>query len=1021
MAPAKVDKGLAGPSGLDDLMPNDEDLLYEEELLRNPYDLKMWWRYISARSDAPAKRRYLLYERALRALPGSFKLWNAYLRERRVAVRGARPDSQAMVSLNNTYERALVSMHKMPRVWIEYLEFIVDQKLVTVTRRTFDRALKSLPITQHDRIWELYLKFIRQQGMPTDTAVRVYRRYLKLEPAHAEEYIAYLKVKERWGDSARKLSDLLDDDTFRSLEGKSKHTLWLELCDVITKHPREVEGMKVDAIIRGGIRKFTDEVGRLWTSLADYYIRRSMFEKARDIYEEGITSVLTVHDFSLIFDAYTQCFNARGYTIGIIIISTIIIYEEGITSVPTVHDFSLIFDAYTQVFFVVFPTGYFQCFNARGYTIGIIIISTIIIYKEGITSVLTVHDFSLIFDAYTQFEESLIAAKMEQMADDEDEPEDEGGDGEGFLLRDDGRDLDLRLARLEFTIARRPELLNSVMLRQNPHNVSEWHKRVKLFEGNPTRQILTFTEAVKTVDCEKALGKPHSLWCAFAKFYERHGDVPNARIVFEKATQATFKYVDDLAQVWAEWAEMELRSQNFRRALDLMRRATAVPLRPRRLTPEEERALPVPERLYRSLKLWGLYVDLEESLGTVESTRGVYDKILELRIATPQIVLNYAAYLQEHKFWEDSFRVYERGVALFKYPHARDIWQSYLSHFVERYGGAKLERARDLFEQALQSAPPENSKPIYLQFALLEEQFGLAKHAMAVYARAVRLVPKGERMQLYELYLAKASEFFGIGKMREIYEQAIEEQAPHELSDADARTMGLRYAQLERKLGEIDRARAIFIHVSSLCDPRTDKAFWGEWKTFEVASGNEDTFREMLRIQRSVAASYANSGLASTIAAARAAAQAHAQGEDDAGLAGAKRGRSELDAMAEAEASALAEADATAKPATLKGFVSAGVTGGTSAEDANKLAAEKFAAAMANPEEIYVDAEDDEEDNGGAVAEEGADVATKSVPAAVFGSLGAAAAGGGGGEEGAEGGEEEPMGAMERLKKRRVK
>ncbi len=96
------------------------------------------------------------------------------------------------------------------------------------------------------------------------------------------------------------------------------------------------------------------------------------------------------------------------------------------------------------------------------------------------------------------------------------------------------------------------------MLRQNPHNVAEWHKRVKLFEGNPTKQILTYTEvcghvslmmrriginatfppqAVRTVDIEKAIGKPHSLWCAFAKFYERHGDVVNARVVFEKAIQ----------------------------------------------------------------------------------------------------------------------------------------------------------------------------------------------------------------------------------------------------------------------------------------------------------------------------------------------------------------------------------------------------------------------------------------------------------------------------------------------------
>lgn len=30
-----------------------------------------------------------------------------------------------------------------------------------------------------------------------------------------------------------------------------------------------------------------------------------MFEKARDVYEEGLTTVITVRDFSLIFDALT--------------------------------------------------------------------------------------------------------------------------------------------------------------------------------------------------------------------------------------------------------------------------------------------------------------------------------------------------------------------------------------------------------------------------------------------------------------------------------------------------------------------------------------------------------------------------------------------------------------------------------------------------------------------------------------------------------------------------------------------
>ena len=48
-------------------------------------------------------------------------------------------------------------MHKMPRIWTDYLELLSQQKWVTRVRRSMDRALAALPITQHDRIWALYL------------------------------------------------------------------------------------------------------------------------------------------------------------------------------------------------------------------------------------------------------------------------------------------------------------------------------------------------------------------------------------------------------------------------------------------------------------------------------------------------------------------------------------------------------------------------------------------------------------------------------------------------------------------------------------------------------------------------------------------------------------------------------------------------------------------------------------------------------------------------------------------------
>lgn len=57
---------------------------------------------------------------------------------------------------------------------------------------------------------------------------------------------------------------------------------------------------------RQGIKKYSDQVGKLWCALAEFYIRAALFEKARDIYEEAIQTVVTVRDFTQVFDAYAQ-------------------------------------------------------------------------------------------------------------------------------------------------------------------------------------------------------------------------------------------------------------------------------------------------------------------------------------------------------------------------------------------------------------------------------------------------------------------------------------------------------------------------------------------------------------------------------------------------------------------------------------------------------------------------------------------------------------------------------------------
>ncbi|KAF4713740.1 Pre-mRNA-splicing factor SYF1 [Perkinsus olseni] len=72
---------------------------------------------------------------------------------------------------------------------------------------------------------------------------------------------------------------LVNDPDFVSMEGKSNHQFWLELCDMVTTHGPSIKSVDVDAVVRSAIGKFSDQTGRLWNSLADYYVQLGNFGK----------------------------------------------------------------------------------------------------------------------------------------------------------------------------------------------------------------------------------------------------------------------------------------------------------------------------------------------------------------------------------------------------------------------------------------------------------------------------------------------------------------------------------------------------------------------------------------------------------------------------------------------------------------------------------------------------------------------------------------------------------------------
>jgi pre-mRNA-splicing factor SYF1 len=210
-------------------------------------------------------------------------------------------------------------------------------------------------------------------------------------------------------------------------------------------------------------------------------------------------------------------------------------------------------------------------------------------FEKGLASVVTIRDFTQIFDAYAEFSETVISTLMTAISDPDSEEDDEG-------LAEMETDLDKRMKDFEDLMDRRPFLMNEVLLRRNPNEVVEWEKRIALWgdddekvsivdKKDPKFYILndvaflmqvveTYTKAIETINPRKAVGPLYPIYVNFAKFYEEGGsvdaetgeprnepDLEQARQIFEKGTRVPYKTVDELAEIWCEFAELELRAE----------------------------------------------------------------------------------------------------------------------------------------------------------------------------------------------------------------------------------------------------------------------------------------------------------------------------------------------------------------------------------------------------------------------------------------------------------------------------
>ena len=299
-----------------------------------------------------------------------------------------------------------------------------------------------------------------------------------------------------------------------------------------------------------------------------------------------------------------------------------------------------------------------------------------------------------------------------------------------------------------------------------------------------------------------------------------------------------------------------------------------------------------------------------------------YDAMIALRVATPQIVLNRALAQGAQLFRGLLSNLRARRQRLQVSVFARHLAR--LPRDVRRSVQGHQTRARARFVRtSVDRAPAKEAKQFYLAYATLEERFGLGKRAMDVYERATTHLPADQRLEVYDAYVAKAMEFSASTRCAPCLLRAADDET---LPRDAAKTLTTRFAEFERKLGELDRARALYAHASQFANPLVDVDFGPV--TNSSATRNEDTFREMLRVKRAVAASFSDVHFNTTEVAPKTEANATTDAPTVAdGPVDARDAMARLDAAHEARA-------ATATAAAVPGFVRSHVEGATTGGEA---------------------------------------------------------------------------------------
>ena len=133
-------------------------------------------------------------------------------------------------------------------------------------------------------------------------------------------------------------------------------------------------------------------------------------------------------------------------------------------------------------------------------------------------------------------------------------------------------------------------------------------------------------------------------------------------------------------------------------------------------------------------------------------------------------------------------------------------------------------------------------------YAKFESKHGLFSFGIEILNEACEKVSEEHTASFWRLQALFAARTQSIESVRKIFERGLQK-----MNEDSVVLFGLDFAAMETGFAEVERARQVLSFLSQFCEPGVeDFDFYKIWEEFEVQYGNENTYRDMLRIKRGV-------------------------------------------------------------------------------------------------------------------------------------------------------------------------